>query len=241
MTPKYKRINNEPDAVNEPSRTYQSQQPLTFERVWEMFQETKLMLREQSKEFDRWLKEKSKENDRLLQEQSRETEKWMKEQSVKADRHFKETERIVRNISKNIGGVGNNIGEAAEKYFRGAFKRKREFAGVKIKHVSHLSRKWKNVEGEYDVVLFGEDTLVIVEVKHKLTRDDVSWFVNKSLNDFKTLFPEYAGFKVLGAVAAMTAQKTAIKLAIKYGLFVVTQSGQKISVLNPGDFEPKEF
>jgi hypothetical protein len=255
MTPKYKIINNEPDAVNEPSGVYQPQQPLTFERVWEMiqetdkqiketnkqFQETKQMLREQSKEFDRWLKEKSKENDRLLQEQSMETEKWMKEQSVKADRHFKETERIVRNVSKNLGGIGNNIGEATEEYFRGAFKRKRVFAGVKIKFVGRLNKQLETIGGEYDVVLFGEDTLVIVEVKHKLTRDDVSWFVNKSLKDFKTLFPEYAGFKVLGAVAAMTAQKTAIKLAIKDGLFVVTQSGQKISVLNPGDFDPREF
>ncbi len=219
MKPKYKAINNEPDAVSEPSGTYQSQQPLTFERVWEMFQETKQMMREQSKE----------------------TEKWMKEQSVKADRHFKETERIVRNVSKNLGGIGNNIGEATEEYFRGAFKRKRVFAGVKIKFVGRLNKQLETIGGEYDVVLFGEDTLVIVEVKHKLTRDDVLWFVNKSLNIFKTLFPEYAGFKVLGAVACMTAQKTAIKLAIKNGLFVVTQSGQKISVLNPGDFDPREF
>ena len=208
MASKYKNIISDPDAVNEPPGVYHPQQPLTFEKVWQMFQETKQMMREQSKE---------------------------------ADRRFKETERIVRGISKNIGGIGNNIGEVAEEYFRAAFKKKKEFAGVKIESVGSLNKQLKNLGAEYDVVLFGEDTLIIVEVKHKLTRDDVLWFVNKSLNAFKTLFPEYTRFKVLGAVAGMTAQKTAVKLAIKNGLFVITQSGQKINILNPGDFEPQEF
>ncbi len=208
MTAKYKNIDNDPDVVNDDPGTYQYQQPLTFEKVWEMFQETKKMMRDLSKE---------------------------------ADRRFKETERIVRNNSKMIGGIGNSIGEAAEEYFRAALEKKKEFAGIEIKHVNHLSRKWKNLKGEYDAVLFGKDTLIIVEVKHKLTREDVLWFINKSLPTFKPLFPEYSDYKVLGAVAAMSAQKTAVKLAMKRGLLVVAQSGQKINLLNPGDFEPQEF
>jgi len=42
-------------------------------------------------------------------------------------------------------------------------------------------------------------------------------------------------------MAGMTTQKTAVKLAISEGLFVITQSDQKISVLNPDGFMPKEF
>ncbi len=183
--------------VNDPPGVYQSQQPLTFEKVWEMFQE--------------------------------------------ADRRLKKTERLVRNISKNIGGIGNNIGEAAEEYFRAALAKKKEFGGVKIESVGRLNKQLKNIGAEYDVVLFGENTLIIVEVKHKLTRDDVLDFINKSLPTFKPLFPEYAGFKVLGAVAGLTAQKTAIKLAISKGLFVITQSGQKTNIINPDGFKPGEF
>lgn len=208
MTAKYKNIDNDPDVVNDDPGAYQYQQPLTFEKVWKMFQETKQMMRELSKE---------------------------------ADRRFKETERIVRNNSKIIGGIGNNIGEAAEEYFRAALEKKKELAGIKIEHVNHLSRKGKNFEGEYDAVLFGKDTLIVVEVKHKLTREDVLWFINKSLPTFKPLFPEYSDYKVLGAVAAMSAQKTAVKLAMKRGLLVVAQAGQQISLLNPGDFKPQEF
>ncbi len=208
MATKYKNIDNDPHVVNDDPGAYQYQQPLTFEKVWEMFQETKKMMRDLSKE---------------------------------ADRRFKETERIVRNNSKMIGGIGNNIGEAAEEYFRAALVKKKEFAGIKIEHVNRLSRKGKNLEGEYDAVLFGKDTLIVVEVKHKLTREDVLWFINKSLPTFKPLFPEYSDYKVLGAVAAVSAQKSAIKLAVSRGLLAVAQAGQQISLLNPGDFEPQEF
>ena len=181
--------------------------------------------------------EKFQETDKRFQE----TERMMKEQSKEADRRFKETERIVRGISKEIGGIGNNIGEVAEDYFRSAIEKMKEFAGVKIEDVISLYKRSKTLEGEYDVVVVGKDALIVVEVKHKLTRNHVAQFVNKSLPSFITLFPNYSNYKILGAVAGMTAHKAAIDLAVSKGLYVITQSGQKIALLNPEGFKPKEF
>ncbi len=197
---------------------YQPQQPLTFEKVWLMFQETDKKFQETDKKFLE------------TREEIRETGK-----------QIKETDRIVRGLSKEIGGIGNNIGEVAEDYFRGALEKMKEFEGIKIEDVISIYKRSKNLEGEYDVVVLGKDTLVVVEVKHKLTRDHVMQFVSKSLPRFIVVCPEYSGYKILGAVAGMTAQKTAVKLAVKKGLFVITQSGQKIELLNPEGFEPKEF
>ena len=45
----------------------------------------------------------------------------------------------------------------------------------------------------------------------------------KSLPAFKSLFPLYSSFRILGAVAAMTAHKAAIKLFISKGLYEITQ------------------
>ncbi len=206
---------NEEGMVNDDDGVYQTQQPLTFEKVWLMFQET-------DKKFQ--------ETDRIMKEQSKET-----------DRKFQETDRIVRGISKEIGGIGNNIGDVAEDYFRGALEKMKEFAGVKIEDVISLYKRSKNLEGEYDVVVVGKDTLIVVEVKHKLTRDHVAQFINKSLPTFIMVYPEYSDYKILGGVAGMTTQKTAIDLAVSKGLYVITQSGQKIELLNPKGFEPKEY
>ncbi len=221
MEEKNNKKNGEND-VNDPAGVYQPQGPLTFEKVWQMFRET----------------------DRKFQD----TERVMKEQSKETDRKFRETRdeirettRSVKSLSKNIGGLNNSIGEVTEEYFLGALKKMKEFARIKIEFGGNLHKQLQNLEAEYDAVLFGKDTLIVVEVKHKLTRDDVLWFINKSLPAFKPLFPIYSNFKVLGAMAGMTTQKTAVKLAISEGLFVITQSDQKISVLNPDGFMPKEF
>ncbi len=187
---------------------YQTRQPLTFDKVWLMFQET----------------------ERLMQHQSREAEK-----------RFKETERLVRDVTKNIGGLNNSVGEVAEEYFLRALEKLPEVAGVKILRVGKLYGQTKELQREYDVVLFGRNTLIAVEVKHKLETKDVIAYCEKSLPVLKQLFPEYAAYRVIGGVAGMTAKKGAVKLAIENGLLVFTQTGQKLWLRNPEGFEPKEF
>jgi len=188
---------NGPGEVNEPGGSYQPQQPLTFEKVWLMFQET--------------------------------------------DKKFEKTERLVRDLSKNIGGLGNNVGQATEEYFLAALEKMEELAGVKIEHVGRLKKRKKNLQGEYDAVVFGKDTLIVVEIKHRLDGNNVSDFYTNSLPAFRKLFPEYADRKILGAVAGMIVEKAAMKLANNKGLLVLTPSGQTISVLNPKGFRPKSF
>ena len=215
--------NNNDNVVRDDDGMYQQQQqPLNFEKVWLMFQETDKKFKETDKQF--------KETDRKFQETQKERRK-----------ENRETDRIVRNLSKEIGGIGNNIGEVAEDYFRGALRKMKEFAGVEIEFVVSIHKRSKNFEREYDVVVVGKDTLIVVEAKHKLTRDHVKQFVNGSLPRFIIVCPEYSGYKILGAVAGMTATKAAVKLAFSKGLFVITQSGQKIELLNPEGFEPKEY
>ncbi len=220
---------NDPGMVNDDDGMYQPQQPLTFEKVWLMFQET-------DKKFQ--------ETDRLLNEQSRESDKKFRETRediLKTRKEVRETTRSVKTLSKNLGGIGNNLGEVAEEYFFRALEKLPEVAGVKIAQVGKLNKKVKNLQREYDVVLFGHNTLIAVEVKHKLETKDVIAYCDKSLPVLKQLFPEYAGYKIIGAVAGMSATHAAVELAFEKGLLVFTQSGQKIRLLNPKGFEPKEF
>jgi len=90
------------NTVEEPMADYA--QPLTFEKVWQMFQETDKQFKEtrlQMQETDR----KFKETDRKFQE---------------TDKKFKETDRALKHATKIVSGLGINIGEQAEEYFKGA-------------------------------------------------------------------------------------------------------------------------
>ena len=205
----------EPGNVNEPNGVYQPQGPPTFEKVWLMFQET----------------------ERLMKEQSRETDKKWQE----TDKRFQKTERIVRDVSKNIGGLNNTVGEVAEEYFRGAFSKIGELSGVKVKAVDTLQRTVGKVTGQFDIVVFGDTANILVEVKHKLREQDIISFLKKTFPSFKQLYPEHCNVKIFGAVAGMTIDRQALKYALNQGLLVFTQSGQKILQLHPDGFQPKEF
>lgn len=206
--------------VNEPAGAYQP--PLTFEKVWLMFQETKSRIRE---------------TDDQIRERFRETDKQFKE----TDRRFRKTEELVKRLSKHLGGLGMNAGEVAEDYFRGALENMTELAGIPIKQVESFRRKRGKLEGQYDVVLVSNNTVVVVEVKHKLHSTDVLRFHDLKLPVFKVLYPEYAEHKVIGAVAGMAIAEDATEKAMEIGFLLLTQTGQKIQVLNPKGFEPKVF
>ena len=212
----------EPANVNEPNGVYQPQGPPTFEKVWLMFQETD----KKWQETKRFLKEKSLETDKKWQE---------------TDKRFQETERIVRDVSKNIGGLNNTVGEVAEEYFRGAFSKLAELSGVKVKAIDSLQRTVGKVTGQFDIVVFGDTANILVEVKHKLREKDVISFLEKTFPSFKRLYPEHSNVRLLGVVAGMTIDRKALKYALNQGLLVFTQSGKKIQQLHPDGFQPKEF
>ena len=201
--------------------------PLTFDDVWKMFQET-------DKQF--------KETDKKLKESFRETREQMKaaaEQSSNSwkeiHRRSKETQQKLDTVSKIMGGIGISIGEVTEDFFKGALKDAKNLAGIHYNYVGTLEKSNGSMRGEYDIVLFGEDTIVIVEVKHKLQPADVVDFHQRRLPRFNTLFPEYNDKKLIGALAGMTIVEEAAKKALSLGYLVLTQAGQKIKVLAPGD------
>ena len=227
---------NDQGQVNEPDGVYQPTGPLNFEKVWLMFQETDKKFRETDRKFQ--------DTDRKFQDTDRkfqDTERVMKEQSKEADRRFMETDRIVREVTREVGGIGNNLGEVAETYFFQALENIPEVSGIKIEQVGKLNKKTRELQRQYDVVLFGRDTLIVVEVKHKLETKDIVAYCEKSLPVLKQLFPEYARYKVIGAVAGMTATDVAVELAFNMGLLVFTQSDQEVQLLNPDDFQPKQY
>ena len=61
------------------------------------------------------------------------------------------------------------------------------------------------------------------------------------LAKFKRLFPQYAGYRLLGAVAAMVLPDDVARYAYRQGLFVLAQSGDAFLIRNDDQFTPKEW
>jgi hypothetical protein len=186
-------------------------QPLTFEKVWKMFQET-------DKQF-------------------KETAKSMQE----TDKRMQETDRKIDKLARLYGGVSENSRDVAEEFFRRGLEARQVLFGIPYDQVARLEKKTRKLQGEYDIVLYNGDYMIVIEVKYKLHPDDVEDFIRRKLPVFKPLFPEYGDKKIIGGVAAMNVPIDSYELAEKNGLLVLTQSGENISVMNPDDFVLKHY
>ncbi|MBF0436400.1 MAG: DUF3782 domain-containing protein [Magnetococcales bacterium] len=198
-------------------------QEITIDDIWKLFQETD----RQMKETDRQMKE----TDRRIQE----TDRQMKE----TDQRMKETDRIIKEVSMQIGKLGGRLGEFVESMVAPACETLFAERGIPIHRVS--PRVKAKLDGgrhmEIDLLVVNSDIVSLVEVKSKLTVEDVQDHIKK-MEEFKEFFPEYANRKVIGAVAGMVVDENVVRFAIKKGLFVMVQSGDAVRIANDKTFVP---
>jgi hypothetical protein len=93
---------------------------------------------------------------------------------------------------------------------------------------------------EIDVLVTNENHVLVVEVKSSLGVNDVKDLM-EDLQQFREFFPEYAQKQLYGAVAGIEIEEGADRYAYRQGLFVLTQAGETVSILNNSDFEPKNW
>jgi len=202
------------NTANEPIPNYGSQ-GLSFEKVWLMFQET-------DKEF-------------------RKTKQLMDENARRSKEMDKKLDRKLDKLAKMYGGVSENNGAVAEEFFKRGLEKRSSLFGIEYNQVGTLQKKTKKLQGQYDIVLYNGDAMVIIEVKYKLHPSDVEDFYHRKLPNFRPLYPEYSDKSLIAAVAGLSIPDDSIELAQKLGFLVLTQSGENITVVNPEGFKLAKF
>ncbi|HOL42248.1 MAG TPA: hypothetical protein PLY78_10485 [Methanospirillum sp.] len=198
--------------------------PLTFEKVWLMFQETDKKFKETDKKFketDKKFKEtdeKFKETDRILSEKFRET-----------DKKLNKLERLFT----------SQWGKLVESLVEGDILALLNKRGIQVTDtVKRRAGRRDGVDYEFDIIAINGDEIVIVEVKTTLRPEDIRNFLRK-LKQAKNWMPEYADKKVYGAVAFLSEDAGTAAMAEKNGLFVIRATGDSASIINPENFVPK--
>lgn len=204
----------------------------TLDDVWRLFRETD----RQQKETDRQLKEYAQEAERRNKEAEqrnqeiaqrfREIERFLKEQSQETDR--------------KIGKLTSRLGEFVEAFVAPSLIRVFQARGIAVNGLSRdISRRnpQLNLATQIDLFAVNGDYCILVEVKSKLSIDDVNEHLER-MEKFKRLFPEYADKQALGAVAAMVTPEAVAKYAYHKGFFVLAQQGETVAILNDESFQP---
>lgn len=197
----------------------------TLDDVWALFRET-----------DR----KFQETDRLigeLREESRETDRKFQE----TDRRFQQTEKLLNTISRQLGEQGNRLGDFVQAMVKPAVVRLLRERQLPVHQVLSNLLAYDD-DGcplmEIDLLVVNSEVAVAVECKTHLGTDDVREHLER-LAQFKACFGQYAGYKLLGAVAAMVLPEDVGRFAYRQGLFVLAQSGDAVVIRNDRRFEPR--
>ncbi len=193
--------------------------------------------KEEVYELFREVARRSQETERLFQETERrfqETDCQIKE----TNRQIKETDRKVKEMTAAIGRLGNRLGEFVEEMVRPAAVRLFQARGIDVHQV--FPRAYIERDGdamEIDLLAVNGTDAILIEAKSELRADDVREHLSR-LARFKKLCPQYAAFRVMGAVAAMVVPDGTARFAYRQGLFVLGQSGDTVVIRNDECFVP---
>jgi hypothetical protein len=164
-----------------------------------------------------------------------------KASQVEFDRRMERLEQLSANASREVSRLGDRWGLFVENMVAPAVLRLFQERGIEIRHL--YRRAVSNIPGasmEVDILAVNGDVAVVVEVKSRLSKEDVDEFCEK-LHHFKRAFPDRANHQIYGAVAAIEFVQNVDRYAYRQGLFVIRQCGDSVELANDDSFQPKAW
>lgn len=203
----------------------------SIDEVWALFKDTATRIQE----TDALLTRLSRETDKRF----RETDEKLRETDEMLGKRIGETDANLRRLE---GLFGSQWGRLIEALVEPGALRLFQERGVDVHRTHRRSESRVNGDNmEVDLILENEDEVVVVEVKSALK----VWHVDELLDDlsrFTYFFPKYAGYRLYGAVAALSFEEDSDRYAYRKGLFVVGVTGDGlVQILNDPSFSPRNF
>ena len=156
---------------------------------------------------------------------------------------LQETDRIVKENARQIGKLGKRFGDVVEYMVAPNLRDKFRELGYdfpKANPNSDVSDRTNNISLEIDIMLENGDKAMLVEVKAKLTTEDVQDHIDRleKMRKYADLHGDKRTF--LGAVASVVLTDNVKEYALKQGFFVIEPSGETFNIIPPNN-NPKEW
>jgi hypothetical protein len=175
-----------------------------------------------------------------------ETARIQKESAAEADRQRKETDRRFKRIEKNLGGLGDSMGQLIEtliaarlweKFAAYPYNLKRAYQRVYV----YDEKSWAVTE--IDILLADTEWVMAVEVKREAsTTKDVDRHIKRMELIRKYPPAEAKDKKLLGAIAGGVIRPDVRDYAHQSGFFVLELKGESVALVSPPEgFTPREW
>jgi hypothetical protein len=210
----------------------QTPTPLTYERILELFHETREQFRLNDLRFQERMDRMSQEAE--LRKQEAEL------RSQKLERQMKETD-------DKISALGSRIGEIVENMIGGDIVGQFQALGYAVTAYSRNKKfgiKGTSASGEIDLLLEDGDVVILIEAKTALKTADVLDHIDR-LEKYRSEINKNGNMdrrKLIGAIAGAVADANVIKFAQSHGLYAIVQSGKGVEIVTlPEGFQARKW
>ena len=160
------------------------------------------------------------------------------ESRAEADRSMAELKRLGDNTTRAVDGLTTRWGKFVENLVEPSVVRLFRERGIEVQETARRVKSQRlGAAMEIDILAINGDVAVAVEVKSRLSRQDVEDFLD-CLGRFKRSFPHYADYQIYGAVAGIEIDEGVDRFAYHRGLFVIKQTGDTVMIANNSTFQP---
>jgi DNA repair exonuclease SbcCD ATPase subunit len=225
--------------------------PLTFEKVWKMFQETKEQFREtrehfrETREEFREMSREAQEEDRKLREMLREISREAQEEDRKLREQIAATNKQMKETDKKVGELTNRFGRMVEHMVVPNLLAKFKALGYTFEVATRNYKVADEKNGifvEVDAFLENGDKVMIVEIKSTPSVDDIADHVQRIEKLRKRADLRGDTRKYLGAVAGVVVSDSVKNKALGNGFFVLVPSGDTFAIIKPeGKYRVREW
>ena len=247
----YKRERREADARYERERQEAAKRNEEYERKRKAEEEEyERKRKEEEEEYERKKKAEEEEYERKMKEADERHERFWQKFDERMDRMHEEAERQNRELREQMKVTDMKIQEISRRFtsttghiieglMSSAAMDMFQKAGFdvynKAKNLRHKNKRL-NAEMEIDVLLTGDTTAVVIEVKASCDRKDVD-HVLKQMERFRLLYPEYHDKEVVVAIAGINYEMDADTYAHEKKLLVVRADSRNVFKIDPYDMD----
>ena len=243
-----------------------------LDRIEKILEKLALSQEKREKERDREMKEREKERDRQMKERDREMkerneemkkrekerDREMKERNKEMEKRDREMEKVwgklalskseeeeeMKEIRKELGGMGRTKGEALEYSFFTSFRNslileKNKYDKIYTKLKNKYVLEGRNNQQEFDIVLENGKTIAIIEVKAKPDLEDLD-DLERIRKAYIPCFPMDKGKKVIIYMGSSNYNDEIVNQAKKKKIKLLTLNNGVVKVLK-GDDKRKKY
>ncbi|WGK69956.1 hypothetical protein P0082_03615 [Candidatus Haliotispira prima] len=162
----------------------------------------------------------------------------LQESQAKADLESQKLRELAARTSRKLNlvdnifeSIGIKTGCFAEELVSGSFKRNPVLGGTRYDTVE-CNVPDSNGKTEYDILLFNDSSVAIIEIKYKAHLKDIEDLLEKKAVAFRLSHPECAGHKLYLGLATMISYDELVQKAGEAGIYLPGHEGKYVELLS---------